>query len=97
MKNNNNNDRFNVTAEQLCNIIDDAFELGKTYATDELESCRPMNTRHVPVYTNADEWNAFIEKNNGHTFHSGDAKADILWKHLQHILRDRFAQTVAFD
>jgi len=94
---NTDNNKFNLTAAQLCDIIDDAFELGKTYATDELESCRPMCTRHVPVYKNANEWNAFIELNGGYTFHSGDAKADILFKHLHDIIRDRFSRTVAFD
>ena len=94
---NTNNNKFNLTAAQLCDIIDDAFELGKTYATDELDSCRTMNTRNVPVYTDADKWNAFIEKNGGHTLHSGDAKSEMLFKHLENIIRERFSQTVAFD
>ena len=93
----NTNDKFNLSSAQLCEIINDAFELGKTYATDELDSCRSINTRKVPTYTNADKWNEFIEKNGGHTLHSGEAKFEILYEHVQNIICERFSRTVAFD
>ena len=97
MNNNNNNERFNLTVEQLCDIIDDAFRLGKIYATDELQTINSTVTRNVPVFENDVEWNKFIEERGGYTLHSGDAKADILFKHLQNVFRERFAQTVNFD
>lgn len=95
--NNNNNDRFNVTVEQLCDIIDDAFRLGKVYATDELHTTGGTSTRNVPVFENDVQWNNFIEGRGGYTLHSGDAKAEILFKHLQNTIRDRFTQQLAFD
>jgi hypothetical protein len=88
--------KFKLTAQQIADIIDDAFRLGKTYATDELNTTSGTSSQ-VPVFENEDQWNKFIEGRDGQTLHSGDAKADILFKHLQSEIRDRFAQTIDFD
>ena len=86
---------FTLTTEQLSDIIDRSFVLGKIYASDELNSCRDIEG--VPVFENNNQWDAFIEDKNGITLHSGDAKADILFEALKDHIRIRFQQTVAFD
>ena len=75
--------KFKLTAQQIADIIDDAFRLGKVYATDELQTTSGTSTRNTPVFENDDQWNKFIEERGGHALHSGDAKADILFRHLQ--------------
>ena len=70
-----------ITTEQLSDIIDAAFEVGKAYAIDELSSCRPMSTADVHVVAE-DKWSEFIERNGGQTLHSGHAKKDIVVKYL---------------
>lgn len=90
-------EKFNLTAQQLADIIDDAFSLGKIYATDELQTTSNTSTQNVPVFEDEDQWNKFIEGRGGHTLHSGDAKADMLFKHLQNQIRDRLARTIGFD
>lgn len=89
--------KFKLTAQQIADIIDDAFRLGKVYATDELNTISDTSTRNIPVFENEDQWNKFIEGRDGQTLHSGDAKADIMFRHLQSEIRDRFAQTIDFD
>lgn len=91
----NTMDNFTLTTEQLSDIIDQAFRLGKIYASDELNSCRDI--KRVPVFEEDNQWNAYIEDNNGITLHSGDAKADILFEALKDQIRIRFHQTVDFD
>ena len=70
-----------ITTEQLSDIIDAAFEVGKAYAIDELSSCRPMSTADVHVVAE-DKWSEFIESNGGQTLHSGHAKKDIVVRYL---------------
>ena len=91
-------DKFNLTTEQLSCLIDKAFELGKIYATDELNSCAPFpKGLKVPVFRNEEQWEEFIEKSNGLTFDSRDAKTDILFEALTNQIRTRFNQTVKFN
>ena len=91
----NTMDKFNLTTEQLSCLIDKAFELGKIYATDELNSCRDIN--RIAVFEDDEQWDSYIEDNNGVTLDSGDAKADILFDSLKDHIRTRFNQTVKFN
>lgn len=90
-------DTFTLTTAQLIDIIDDAFALGKTYATDELATISPISTDKVPVCRGRGAWHEFIESNGGHTLHSGDAKGSLLFNNLNQFLHDRFVSTLDFD
>lgn len=96
-------DTFTLTPQQLADLVDKAFDLGKVYATDELNTL-PIgffaNTA-TPVYkrngSTADAWTKFLDKNGGHGLHSGDAKADVLFDFLKDAIREKFHATVDFD
>ena len=91
---------FELTAQELADIIDRAFNLGKTYATDELHSTAItviVKDQGIPVWKSEAEWTEFIESNGGHTLHSGRAKEELLYNAVKHILRERFAETICFD
>ncbi len=94
---------YTLTTEQLSDIIDKAFSLGKRYATDELNTL-PAGTfakTRTPIYLDgnntANDWTLFLDTSGGHGLHSGDAKADILFEALKDQIRIRFHQTVDFD
>lgn len=72
-----------ITQESLMEAIQAAFDLGKTYAGDELESCgietpagrfKGGHSRHERQAI----WEAWIEARGGTNLHSGDAKTDIV-------------------
>lgn len=79
--------KFEYTIEELASIIEDAFVLGKVYASDEINAVIPA----VPVYNPKDEteYQAFCDKAVGQ-LHSVEAKGDILEKHLQGKLFDLY-------
>lgn len=93
----NKNNTYELTAVQLCDLIDDAFALGKLYATDELNTCRWVNSSRVPVCDSNEKWEAFIDANGGHNLHSGDAKAEMLFRHLTEVIKEKVTQTFYFD
>ena len=84
---------YKLTPQQLADLIDEAFNLGKVYATDELNSMMPR----IPVWKSEAEWNLFLEVNGCHSLHSGEAKLDLLFELLKPALRDQFGQIVCFD
>jgi len=92
---------YTFTPQQLADLIDDAFDLGKVYATDELNTLPAgffANTTTAVYKRNdstADCWTRFLDDNGGHGLHSGDAKLDLLTKHLVNHLRDNL--DVDFD
>ncbi len=91
---------FELTGQQLADIIDKAFNMGKVYATDELNSTAIeviVEDKGIPVWKSEAEWNEFIESNGGHTLHSGRAKEELLYNAVKHILRERFAEIICFD
>ena len=95
---------YSFTPQQLADIIDDAFELGKVYATDELNTL-PAGFFHkvkTPIYKDggqqtADDWTKFLDMYGGTGLYSGDAKLDILARHLTNHLRDTLSDQVDFD
>jgi hypothetical protein len=96
----NNITTYKLTPQQLADLIDEAFNLGKVYATDELNSTAIeiiVEDKGIPVWKSEAEWNEFIESNGGHTLHSGEAKLDLLFELLKPVLRDQFGQIVCFD
>jgi hypothetical protein len=96
----NNITTYKLTPQQLADLIDEAFNLGKVYATDELNSTATWDSSKstgIPVWKSEAEWNEFIESNGGHTLHSGEAKLDLLFELLKPVLRDQFGQIVCFD
>ncbi|QDP46920.1 MAG: hypothetical protein Unbinned1529contig1001_35 [Prokaryotic dsDNA virus sp.] len=98
---------FTLTTEELISLVDDAFDLGALYVTDEISTMVPCMTSRVPRHDIGPKgWNEFIESNGGHTLHSGDAKGEILFRHavatctprdLKEMLRDSFISSLDFD
>lgn len=72
-----------ITTEALMQAVQAAFELGKTYAADELDSCG-IDTPATKFKggQSADEreviWESWVESRGGLNLHSGDAKTDIV-------------------
>jgi hypothetical protein len=72
-----------ITTEALMEAVQAAFELGKYYAADELDSCG-IKTPFVKFKAGqtADQreviWESWIESRGGLNLHSGDAKTDIV-------------------
>lgn len=93
----NNITTYKLTPQQLADLIDEAFNLGKVYATDELNTTALDATTMIPVWKSEAQWTEFIESNGGHTLHSGDAKLEMLFELLKPVLRDQFGQIVCFD
>jgi hypothetical protein len=83
---------FTLTPEQLTDLVDRAFELGKVYACDELDTCG-INTplRLFKSGQNFDNhFGRWIEAKGGYTLHSGEAKQDIILDVVKEQLRDLF-------
>lgn len=90
-----------LTPAELGDIIDNAFNLGKVYAADELSSAGyevPTNHKGGFLGTHAflQEWNKHIEKQGGDALNSGDAKLDILFDACTNGLRDQLSKHVAY-
>ena len=98
----NHKTTFELTGQQLADLIDKAFNLGKVYATDELNTTAIKATTvslptSIPVWKSEAEWTEFIESNGGHTLYSGLAKEELLYNAVKHIIRERFAEIICFD
>jgi|DEB0MinimDraft_6_1074348.scaffolds.fasta_scaffold00094_13 hypothetical protein len=94
---------YTLTPQQLADIIDDAFDLGKRYATDELNTLRPgffAKTR-TPIYKDgeetADDWTNFLDRNGGLGLDSQEAKLDILLKNLKDQMREELRKLTDFE
>lgn len=79
-----------LTPAQITDLVEDAFNLGKLYAADELESCGSIVPRIVRGDDPLENWQPFLESRGGVSLHSGDAKTDLVLRHLQQNLRDVF-------
>jgi len=82
---------YSFTPQQLADLIDDAFDMGKRYATEELNSVPDGTFKgQTPVYkhdnTTADYWTRLIEQMGGHGLSSIDAKRDMLSRHLAAVI-----------
>ncbi len=88
--------KVSLTPAELSDIIDKAFDLGKTYATDELASIAPISTEKVPSCVRNWEWNEFIESNGGVLLNSGDAKLDILWESCAMVMRESLKDVISY-
>lgn len=89
---------YSFTPQQLADLIDDAFELGKVYATDELNTLPAgfFANKQTAVYKTHESWTQWLDKNGGHGLHSGDAKLDMLARHLSNRLRESLSEEVDF-
>jgi hypothetical protein len=72
-----------ITTEALMEAVQAAFELGKYYAADELDSCgidTPIKKFKGGQSAHEREglWLSWIESRGGLNLHSGDAKTDIV-------------------
>ena len=81
------NNTYTLTIEELAQLIDKSFKLGKIYASDEINAVVPA----VPVYNPKDEteYQAFCDKAVGQ-LHSVEAKQDILIEALQNKIFDPY-------
>ncbi len=75
--------QIKITTEALMEAVQAAFDLGKTYAADELDSCGiDTPAKKFKGRQSADEreviWQSWIESRGGLNLHSGDAKTDIV-------------------
>lgn len=68
-----------ITTEALMEAVQAAFELGKYYAADELESCGVETPLRKSKGLKDDvAWETWVETRGGLNLHSGDAKTDIV-------------------
>jgi len=79
-----------LTPAQITDLVEDAFNLGKLYAADELESCGAVVPRIVAGEDPLKNWQPFLESRGGVSLHSGDAKTDLILRHANQSLRDVF-------
>lgn len=88
--------KVTLTPAEISDIIDRAFKLGKTYATDELASIAPISTENIPLCVRTWEWEEFIESNGGVLLNAGDAKLEILWEAMTMTLKDDLKQYIDY-
>lgn len=89
--------KVTLTPAEISDMIDRAFKLGKTYATDELASIAPISTDKVPVCRGHHAaWHEFIESNGGVLLNAGDAKLEILWEAMTMTLKDDLKQYIDY-
>lgn len=88
-----NKETMKLTMEQISDIVDQSFELGKSYAVQEIES----TGANVCTYTTEHAWGKYIESKGGYTFHSGDAKKDLVVRVLQERILGAFRDKIQFD
>jgi hypothetical protein len=79
---------YSFTPQQLADLMDDAFDMGKRYATDELNTLPGFfaKTSHTPQFISGASWNSFLNRNGGHGLSSIDAKRDLLARHLVRVI-----------
>lgn len=88
--------KVTLTPSELSDLIDRAFDLGKSYATDEIASIAPISTQKVPLCVGTGEWEEFIESNGGVLLNSGDAKLDILWESCAMVMRESLKDVISY-
>jgi len=77
---------FPFTLEELAKVIEQSFILGKMYASDELHACDPrMRQELFPVYDPKDpsQYERYVAKYGIGELHSVDAKMDVLTESLR--------------
>ena len=89
------NIKVTLTPSELSDIIDLAFDLGKIYASDELES---TGAKVFPRRggEGLKGWDEYIEENGGVCLNSGDAKLDILWNACAMKMRDSLKSVIDY-
>jgi hypothetical protein len=91
-----------LTTEELSNIIDQAFVLGKVYAADELSSAGydTIPCQNAGGFLEQEsfrlKWNQHIEERGGNTLNSGDAKLDLMLKYLAKHMRQELKQFIDY-
>lgn len=95
------NIKVTLTPTELGDIINRAFNLGKVYAADELQSVgfdSPSAKGGGLHATQAflDTWGKWIEQNGGNSLNSGDAKLDILWESCAMKMREELKDAIAY-
>ena len=94
---------YTLTPQQLADIIDDAFDLGKRYATDELNTLPSgfFSKTRTPIYKDgaetADDWTKMLDENGGHGLDSQEAKLDVLMKNLKDQMRAELSKLTDFE
>jgi len=79
-----------LTPAQITDLVEDAFNLGKVYAADEIESCGSVVPRIVAGEDPLKNWQQFLDSRGGVALHSGDAKTDLILRHANASLREVF-------
>ena len=79
-----------LTAAQITDLVEDAFNLGKVYAADELVSCGSVVPHIVAGEDPLKNWQPFLDLRGGVALHSGDAKTDLILRHATPSLREVF-------
>lgn len=82
---------FSFTLEELAKVIDQSFILGKMYATDELHACDPRIREELfPVYDPKApiKYKKYLNKYGIGELHSVDAKMDVLTESLREKIFD---------
>lgn len=82
---------FSFTLEELAKVIDQSFILGKIYTTDELHACDPrMRQELFPLYDPKDtvEYKRYLNKYGIGELNSIDAKMDVLTESLREKIFD---------
>ena len=88
--------KVTLTPAEVSEIIDQAFALGKVYATDELAFAPNFNTKDLIVYRDDKTWTSFLEAIGGTGLNAGDAKLDILWQVMALRLKEDLKQYVDY-
>lgn len=82
---------FSFTLEELAKVIEQSFILGKIYASDELHACDPRIREELfPVYNPKmpGTYRKYVQKYGIGELHSVDAKMDVLTESLRHKIFD---------
>ena len=91
-----------LTPAQIGDMIDEAFNLGKIYAADELQSAgySTVPTRKAGGVLEDEAfrltWNQHIQERGGNTLNSGDAKLDILFDAVVRHMREDLKQFISY-
>ena len=84
--------KVSLTTNELGDIIDRAFKLGKMYAADELETTDVQ----TPRFRDPTNWDEFIESRGGYTLNSGAAKHDMLYEAFAKGLREALKDCIEY-
>ena len=87
------NIKVTLTPTELGDIIDRAFNLGKMYAADELETTDELD---LPAIMEPKDWDDWVQSHGGQTLNSGAAKHDILWEAVVMTLREALKDAIEY-